>query len=92
VARYGGEEFAAVLPDSDLRGALQSAETARLAVESLAISHGSSPVGTVVTVSVGVASSLPRRGGSPNELIARADQALYVAKRQGKNRVESSGD
>lgn len=92
VARYGGEEFAAVLPDSDLRGALQYAEAARLAVENLAISHGSSPVGKVVTVSVGVASILPRRGGSPTELISRADQALYQAKRKGKNRVESSED
>jgi len=92
VARYGGEEFAAVLPESDLRGALQYAEATRLAVESLAISHGSSPVSPVVTVSVGVASTLPRRGGSPTELIARADQALYQAKRKGKNQVESAGD
>ena len=92
VARYGGEEFAAVLPESDLRGALQYADAARLAVENLAITHGSSPVTQVVTVSVGVASALPRRGGSPDELIARADQALYQAKRRGKNRVESAGD
>jgi diguanylate cyclase (GGDEF)-like protein len=92
VARYGGEEFAAVLPESDLRGALQYADAARLAVENLAITHGSSPVAPVVTVSVGVASALPRRGGSPTELIARADQALYQAKRKGKNRVESAGD
>jgi diguanylate cyclase (GGDEF)-like protein len=92
VARYGGEEFAAVLPESDLKGALQYADAARLAVENLAITHGSSPVAPVVTVSVGVASALPRRGGSPTELIARADQALYQAKRKGKNRVESAGD
>ncbi|HWN41546.1 MAG TPA: diguanylate cyclase [Thermoanaerobaculia bacterium] len=92
VARYGGEEFAAVLPESDLRGALQYADAARLAVENLAITHGSSPVAPVVTVSVGVASALPRRGGSPTELIARADQELYQAKRKGKNRVESAGD
>jgi len=45
-----------------------------------------------VTVSAGVASALPRRGGSPSELIARADQALYQAKRKGKNLVESAGD
>ena len=92
VARYGGEEFAAVLPESDLRGALQYADAARLAVENLAIAHGGSPVAPVVTVSVGVASALPRRGASPNDLIARADQALYQAKRRGKNRVESAGD
>ncbi|HYN21093.1 MAG TPA: diguanylate cyclase [Thermoanaerobaculia bacterium] len=90
VARYGGEEFAAVLPDSDLRGAVQYAESARLAVEELAITHTSSPVSSVVTMSAGVASALPRRGGSPAELIAHADRALYQAKRKGKNRVEDS--
>lgn len=90
VARYGGEEFAAVLPDSDLKGALQYAESARLAVEELAITHSSSPVGSVVTLSAGVASALPRRGGSPAELIAQADRALYQAKRKGKNRVEDA--
>lgn len=92
VARYGGEEFAAVLPESDLRGALLYAEAARAAVQNLSIFHGHSQVAEVVTLSVGVAGAQPRRGGTPNELIARADQALYAAKRRGKNRVESAGD
>jgi diguanylate cyclase (GGDEF)-like protein len=92
VARYGGEEFAAVLPESDLRGALQFAEATRVGVESLAIAHGHSQVAPVVTLSAGVASTRPRLGGTPSELIAQADQALYRAKRGGKNRVESAGD
>jgi diguanylate cyclase (GGDEF)-like protein len=88
VARYGGEEFLAVLPDVDLAGALHYAEQARAAIERLAVVHTGSPSG-VVTISAGVAAAEARHGGSPRELIARADRALYRAKDRGRNRVET---
>jgi diguanylate cyclase (GGDEF)-like protein len=92
VARYGGEEFVAILPECDIPGALHYAEAVRGCIQSLAIRHESSPVGGMVTLSAGVAAAWPRRGGYPDELIARADQALYLAKRSGKNRVEFADD
>ncbi len=92
VARYGGEEFVAILPDCDITGALRYAESVRAAVQELAIPHESSPVGRIMTLSAGVAAASPRRGTYPDELIARADQALYTAKGTGKNRVEFAED
>jgi diguanylate cyclase (GGDEF)-like protein len=88
VARYGGEEFVAILPEVDPAGALHYAEQARAAIEQLALRHESAPAG-VVTISAGVATAEPRHGGSPRELIARADRALYLAKDRGRNRVET---
>ncbi len=86
VARYGGEEFAAVLGDTALEGALQVAEQARSAIERLGIEHRSAP-GRIVTVSIGVTSALPVRGTHPEASLEAADQALYAAKEQGRNRV-----
>ena len=84
-ARYGGEELAVVLPDTDLDGAVVAAETMRRAVESLAIPL---PDGTTlkVTVSAGVSAMRPHFH-DPSELVAAADEALYQAKRRGKNRT-----
>ncbi|MEP7122642.1 MAG: diguanylate cyclase [Byssovorax sp.] len=85
-ARYGGEEFALLLPNTDLDGAIQlaSAVIARIAAE--AIPHGDSDVSPHVTVSLGLASAVPTREGSPDDLIRRADAALYGAKRAGRAR------
>jgi diguanylate cyclase (GGDEF)-like protein len=88
VARYGGEEFVAILPDCDITGALHYAELVRAAVQELAIPHKCSAVARIVTLSAGVAAASPRHGAYPDELIAKADQALYAAKGAGKNRVE----
>ena len=88
VARYGGEEFIAVLPHADLDTALAAAERLRAAVESLGLPHERSSTAQVVTASIGAATvlaSLP--GATPHSLIAAADQALYEAKRSGRNRV-----
>ena len=89
LARYGGEEFVAVLPDTDARGALEIAETMRRRVADLAIPHGASDVAATVTVSAGVATTVPRPGeGTHRELLETADRALYLAKEDGRNRSQ----
>jgi diguanylate cyclase (GGDEF)-like protein len=85
-ARYGGEEFIAILPDTDLPGALKIAERMRAAVFDLGIAHSGSLLGRL-TVSVGVAYKVPVRGSSPEVLVEAADAALYDAKRHGRNRA-----
>jgi diguanylate cyclase (GGDEF)-like protein len=81
VVRYGGEEFLLLLPEVDLVTAARIAERARATVAASAVGPQ-----VRVTVSLGVAE---RRGGeSRDELIRRADGALYAAKRAGRNRVE----
>ena len=83
VARYGGEEFMVVLPSAGLERARKIAEVLRAAVES-------SPLG--VTASVGVAATRASPGQSLEALIEAADQALYRAKQNGRNRVEVAED
>ena len=86
VARLGGEEFAVLLPHQGSADAIQVAERCLRAVEAAAIAHAGSPVAPHVTVSVGVAQSInPQRDGAA--LLASADAALYVAKRQGRRSV-----
>ncbi len=87
VARYGGEEFVCLLPDCDRDGALRKAEALRAAVLAHALPHAASGVAEVVTISVGVAAQQPGEEGTPEALLAQADQALYRAKQQGRNRV-----
>jgi diguanylate cyclase (GGDEF)-like protein len=88
VARYGGEEFAAILVDTDLAGAQVVAEAFRQAVQQLQIPHRASSVDQYVTLSVGVASLVSEAGLEPEVLVCLADQALYLAKQQGRNRVQ----
>jgi len=87
-ARYGGEEFAAILPNTNIEGATVIAEVLRSGIEALRIPHASSPVSAYVTVSAGVASTVPGRNGSPEFLVTTADKALYQAKQGGRNRVK----
>ena len=87
VARYGGEEFVVLLSDTDVEGAIAFAQLLRHVVEDLEINHENSKVSNNVTVSLGVSSFLPHQDMSSGELLSSADQALYQAKRQGRNRV-----
>jgi len=89
-ARYGGEEFVVVLPGTDSSGATLLAERLRGAVEDLQIAHTRSRVGVHVTISLGVATVVPQRGVAPDALVTAADQALYQAKHEGRNRVRVS--
>jgi len=87
VARYGGEEFAVVLPHTNTPQALAVAELVRKAIASLQIPHQDSRVNDFVTLSIGVASLIPIPAETPEMLIHQADQALYTAKSQGRNRA-----
>ncbi|GEM_PF-1436238 len=81
VARYGGEEFAIVLPETDLAGACIAAEKIRAVVDTHRFPKGR------LTVSLGVAHCSLDSESSPDVLLARADQALYKAKNNGRNCV-----
>lgn len=86
-ARYGGEEFVIILPATDQKGALAVAERIREEVYSLAIPHAMSDIAEVVTVSIGCATEVPQVHAIALQLINRADQALYKAKKAGRNQV-----
>ena len=83
-ARYGGEEFALVLEGSGEQGGLQMAERVRQEIENMVLHNENEPVR--VTLSLGLA-VYPGHGVDKERLIRRADQALYRAKKQGRNRV-----
>lgn len=86
VARYGGEEFVALLPETPAAGARSCARALCRAISAAALPHAHSPFG-VVTVSIGAAALIPEPTMSSAQLVARADQALYQAKRQGRDQV-----
>ncbi|HTV75072.1 MAG TPA: diguanylate cyclase, partial [Candidatus Acidoferrales bacterium] len=84
-ARYGGEEFVALLPGTDLSGAITVAERLLERIASLGIPHAGSSLGRL-SVSIGAASVIPA-SADPNALVQLADTALYEAKCAGRNRV-----
>lgn len=84
VCRFGGEEFLVVLPDSASEFTMQRAEDFRKQVEETTFSFDEHEIS--VTISIGVA-SYPEHGESSQEIIQKADHALYDAKHQGRNRV-----
>lgn len=86
VARYGGEEFAVILPALDVHEAQKIAEAVCQSVRDLNLPHPGSGVRNVVTISVGVAAMIPD-GADLKQLITQADEALYQAKHQGRDRV-----
>ncbi|MCC6749334.1 MAG: diguanylate cyclase [Deltaproteobacteria bacterium] len=89
VARYGGEEFVVVLPETDERGLPIVAEYLRQRVMQLEIDHGASSTGEHLTISLGGAVAVPGAVPEvePSEALARADAALYEAKKEGRNRI-----
>ncbi|WP_157212777.1 sensor domain-containing diguanylate cyclase [Herbaspirillum sp. CF444] len=91
-ARYGGEELAVLLPDTNLAAALGIAEQLRQTIDALQIAHAGNPIGNV-TVSAGIDALMPARADDlPETLIRQADQALYQAKKQGRNQVCAATD
>ena len=86
IARYGGEEFVVILPRTDISGAEVIAEQLRAKVEAKKIPHAYSSAGKYVSISLGVASMLPDSLSTPEMLITKADEALYKAKKAGRNR------
>jgi two-component system cell cycle response regulator len=84
--RYGGEEFVVVMPDTDTEFAFSVAERLRQSVEATQFAISRPPNAINVTVSIGIASSTGADDAA-DKLLHRADQALYRAKREGRNRV-----
>ncbi|MEH2352709.1 diguanylate cyclase domain-containing protein [Nostoc sp.] len=85
-ARYGGEEFVVILPNTASDGAFHVAQEIHKAIQQLNIPHTASPVKHHVTLSIGIATVIPTSNMVPLDLIEAADQALYQAKANGRNR------
>ncbi|CAK0771736.1 two-component system, chemotaxis family, response regulator WspR [Gammaproteobacteria bacterium] len=89
VARYGGEEFIVVLPECDQEGTRKVAEKIRTMIWDLSIAHAHSETADRITISIGHATRIPLPNEGPDTLAKTADQALYQAKQEGRNRVKS---
>jgi diguanylate cyclase (GGDEF)-like protein len=87
VARFGGEEFVVLLYDIDQVTLTHVAQMARTNIAAAALPHPNSPIAATVTASIGGASVLPDTKRSVRGAIQLADEALYTAKKQGRDRV-----
>ncbi|HEY9859736.1 MAG TPA: diguanylate cyclase [Candidatus Obscuribacterales bacterium] len=87
IARYGGEEFAAILPQTDQLGAIAIAHRLQAAIAQLQIPHAPTSASPYLTLSMGIAWTIPSPSRSPEHLIDEADQLLYLAKQRGRNQV-----
>ena len=88
IGRIGGEEFAIVCPETSPEGGRQVAEKVRAAIEAAPLTLEAGPL--PLTVSLGVHSAIPHRQDVIEDFVAAADEALYDAKRNGRNRVEAT--
>ena len=91
-ARYGGEEFIVILPETEKNGAISLAERIREDVQALAIPHSESDVSEYVTVSMAVLSVSTIGLTSPEQVVTMVDEALYRAKKGGRDRIEVAND
>lgn len=76
-----------ILPNTDVQGATQLAEAMREAVKALEIAHRYSAAGSLVSISLGIATRIPGPNSGPEGLLAEADKQLYLAKQSGRDRV-----
>ncbi|STQ44150.1 Bacteriophytochrome cph2 [Ewingella americana] len=91
ITRFGGEEFAAILPDTDLKGAWIVARQIMEAIETLGIKHSFSEFNRV-TISQGIATYTPRENPDiedQSDIVSAADQALYISKNNGRNQINA---
>jgi diguanylate cyclase (GGDEF)-like protein len=87
--RYGGEEFTVILPETDYKGAIDVSTKLVEGIEKLNIRHKHSPVADHVTISAGVATSIPGSNcETPMQLLEMADSMLYLAKQSGRNQYQ----
>lgn len=87
VARFGGEEFIILLPDNDRLGGMDVMERCRQAIEQMPLDDLNNPDIRHITVSIGGYTCLPDTNSKPKDAIKMADDMLYMAKHQGKNRI-----
>ena len=86
-SRYGGEEFAIILPATTFNDANCFAKLIQKDIEKLAIVHAYSPISAYLTLSIGIYTTTPAAQTLVDEIIAKADSALYKAKETGRNKV-----
>jgi diguanylate cyclase (GGDEF)-like protein len=89
VARYGGEEFILLLPDTDIEGAQWVARNVHEKIQTMKIPHAFSSITERVTLSIGAVSLIPTDDLTRFDLVKFADECLYSAKRNGRNRTEA---
>lgn len=89
-ARYGGEEFCCLLPQTDATGARVLATNIMDRLAKAAIPHRASPIADRVTLSIGIATAIPSPDRTPADALREADEYLYRAKKNGRNRIEDA--
>ena len=87
IARYGGEEFICILPNTNIEDAKVICEKLRVEIENLKIPHEDSKTSNVVTISIGISCTIPNENIEMNDLIRKADNALYLSKKAGRNKL-----
>lgn len=89
VARYGGEEFAIILPDTRMQGAFELMHELQKRIQDLHIPAADKSVSAFMTLSIGIASIVPSTTDELHDFVMAADAALYSAKNNGRNRIET---
>lgn len=86
-ARFGGEEFALILPETSEASAIKVAERCRNLIFKAQIPHAASEISQILTISIGVSSTVPLSNQEPKDFVAFVDSLLYQAKNAGRNRM-----